>query len=131
MTIVVDASALVAIALDEPEAEAMMAALDGVQGWATPVNIMEAGLTLVLREGLFTPAQFQDWLADRNVAETHSVTFGHALAAYLQYGKGVHRAALNMGDCYAYALAKQMGAPLLYKGNDFVLTDVKSALQPT
>ena len=83
MTIVVDASALVAIALDEPEAEAMMAALDGVQGWATPVNTMEAGLTLVLREGLFTPAQFQDWLADRNVAETHSVTSGHALAAYL------------------------------------------------
>lgn len=131
MTIVVDASALVAIALDEPEAEAMMAALDGVQGWATPVNIMEAGLTLVLREGLFTPAQFQDWLADRNVAETHTITSGHALAAYLQYGKGVHRAGLNMGDCYAYALARQMGAPLLYKGNDFVLTDVKSALQPT
>ena len=131
MTIVVDASALVAIALDEPEAEAMMAALDGVQGWATPVNIMEAGLILVLREGLFTPAQFQDWLADRNVAETHSVTSVHALAAYLQYGKGVHRAGLNMGDCYAYALARLMGAPLLYKGNDFVLTDVKSALQPT
>lgn len=131
MTIVVDASALVAIALDEPEAEAMMAALDGVQGWATPVNIMEAGLILVLREGLFTPAQFQDWLADRNVAETHSVTSAHAFAAYLQYGKGVHRADLNMGDCYAYALARLMGAPLLYKGNDFVLTDVKSALQPT
>jgi ribonuclease VapC len=36
-----------------------------------------------------------------------------------------------MGDCFAYALAKQLGAPLLYKGNDFVLTDVKSALQPT
>ena len=131
MTIVVDASALVAIALDEPEAEAMMAALDGVQGWATPVNIMEAGLILVLREGLFTPAQFQDWLADRNVAETHGVTSAHALAAYLQYGKGVHRAGLNMGECYAYALARLMGAPLLYKGNDFVLTDVKSALQPT
>jgi ribonuclease VapC len=131
MTIVVDASALVAIAMDEPEADAMMAALDGVQGWATPVNIMEAGLALVLREALFTPAQFQDWVADRNVAETHTVTSGHALAAYLAYGKGVHRAGLNMGDCFAYALAKQLGAPLLYKGDDFPFTDVRSALQPT
>lgn len=131
MTIVVDASALVAIALGEPEADAMMAALDGVQGWATPVNIMEAGLALVMREAMFTPAQFQEWIADRNVTETHTVTAGHALAAYLQYGKGVHRAGLNMGDCFAYALAKQLGAPLLYKGDDFIFTDVRSALQPT
>jgi ribonuclease VapC len=131
MTIVVDASALVAMARREPEAEAMERVLDGVQGWATPVNIMEAGLILVLREGRFNQSQFQAWVADQNVAETHTVTSGHALAAYLQYGKGVHRAGLNMGDCFAYALARQMGAPLLYKGNDFVLTDVKSALQPT
>lgn len=131
MTVVVDASALVAMARREPEAEAMERVLDGVQGWATPVNIMEAGLILVLRESRFNQSQFQAWVADQNVAETHTVTSGHALAAYLQYGKGVHRAGLNMGDCYAYALARQMGAPLLYKGNDFVLTDVKSALQPT
>lgn len=131
MTIVVDASALVAIARGEPEAEAMMQALDGVQGWATPVNIMEAGLILVLREARFNPAQFQTWVADQNIAETSIVTSGHALAAYLAYGKGVHRAGLNMGDCFAYALAKQLGAPLLYKGDDFPLTDVRSALQPT
>ncbi len=131
MTIVVDASALVAMARREPEAEAMERVLDGVQGWATPVNIMEAGLILVLRDSRFNQSQFQAWVADQNVVETHTVTSGHALAAYLQYGKGVHRAGLSMGDCYAYALARQMGAPLLYKGNDFVLTDVKSALQPT
>jgi ribonuclease VapC len=46
-------------------------------------------------------------------------------------GRGVHRAGLNLGDCFAYALAKQLDAPLLYKGNDFALTDVRSALQPT
>lgn len=131
MTIVVDSSALVAMARREPEAEAMERVLDGVQGWATPVNIMEAGLILVLRESRFNQSQFLAWVADQNVVETNTVTSGHALAAYLQYGKGVHRAGLNMGDCYAYALASLMGAPLLYKGNDFVLTDVKSALQPT
>ena len=54
-----------------------------------------------------------------------------ALRAYLQYGKGVHRAGLNLGDCYAYALAKAMDAPLLYKGEDFVFTDIRPALQPT
>ncbi|MFY8141778.1 MAG: type II toxin-antitoxin system VapC family toxin, partial [Caulobacter sp.] len=58
MTIVVDASALVAMARREPEAEAMERVLDGVQGWATPVNIMEAGLILVLRESRFNQSQF-------------------------------------------------------------------------
>jgi ribonuclease VapC len=131
MTLVVDASALVAIALDEPEAAAMKQVLDGIQAWATPVNIMEAGLVLVLREARFSPAQFRAWVADQNVAETSVVSSVDALAAYLAYGKGVHRAGLNMGDCFAYALAKQLDAPLLYKGDDFPLTDVRSALQPT
>lgn len=131
MTLVVDASALVAIALDEPEAAAMKQALDGVQAWATPVNIMEAGLVLVLRAARFSPAQFTTWVVNQNVAETNVVSATDALAAYLAWGKGVHRANLNMGDCFAYALARQLNAPLLYKGDDFALTDVRSALQPT
>ena len=51
-----------------------------------------------------------------------------ALAAFTQYGKGRHPAALNFGDCCAYALAKSMKLPLLYKGNDFAQTDIASAL---
>lgn len=51
-----------------------------------------------------------------------------ALDAYLTYGEGRHPARLNLADCLAYALAKQLDAPLLYKGEDFPLTDVKSAL---
>lgn len=54
-----------------------------------------------------------------------------ALGAYLTYGRGVHRARLNLGDCFAYALAKELDAPLLYKGNDFLHTDIRPALQPT
>ena len=51
-----------------------------------------------------------------------------ARAAFLKYGKGRHPAALNFGDCAAYALAKSKGAPLLYKGADFAKTDIVSAL---
>ncbi len=54
-----------------------------------------------------------------------------ALEAYLQFGKGFHPAKLNLADCFSYALAKSLDAPLLYTGNDFALTDVRSALQPT
>ncbi len=51
-----------------------------------------------------------------------------ARAAWRQYGKGNHPAGLNIGDCCAYALAKYSGEPLLFKGEDFVLTDIPSAL---
>ena len=57
--------------------------------------------------------------------EAHSLV---ALAACARYGKGRHPAALNFGDCCAYALAKSLNLPLLYKGNDFAQTDVASAL---
>ena len=52
-----------------------------------------------------------------------------AADAFLRYGKGRgHRAQLNFGDCLSYAVAKQLDAPLLYKGDDFIHTDIKSAL---
>jgi ribonuclease VapC len=51
-----------------------------------------------------------------------------AIAAFTQYGKGRHPAALNFGDCCAYALAKSLNLPLLFKGNDFAQTDIASAL---
>ena len=51
-----------------------------------------------------------------------------ALQAYLQYGKGRHPARLNLADCFAYALAKRLDVPLLYKGDDFAKTDIRSAL---
>ena len=51
-----------------------------------------------------------------------------ARAAFRTYGKGRHPAALNFGDCFSYALAKISGEPLLFKGNDFSKTDIKSAI---
>jgi ribonuclease VapC len=51
-----------------------------------------------------------------------------AYSAWRKYGKGRNRARLNMGDCFAYALAKHLDEPLLYKGSDFVHTDIASAI---
>lgn len=129
MTIAVDASALVAIARREPGYEPLELALfDADAAFATPINVMEAALVLVLRDGHFTPGNFRTWLEAQNVIEIQTVTAQDALDAYLRWGKGVHRAGLNMGDCFAYALAKALDAPLLYKGDDFPRTDVRSAL---
>ena len=64
-------------------------------------------------------------------AETVSVDaaqVNHAIAAFRAYGKGRHPASLNIGDCFSYALAKALDEPLLFKGNDFGLTDIRSAL---
>jgi len=127
--VVVDASALVAMALAEPERSAFEAVVaDAEVLLATPVNLTEAGLVLVLRERRFTAAEYHRWLDDLDIASSDLVGEPEALDAYLRWGKGVHRAALNMGDCFAYALAKRLDAPLLYKGEDFPLTDVRSAL---
>ena len=131
MSLVIDASALVALAMDEPERveiERSLRANDDIR--AAPINLTEAGIALVLRFGMFTPSQYDEWLADLGVQET-SVDSGAALRAYLQYGRGVHRAGLNLGDCFAYALAKELDAPLLFKGDDFIFTDIRPALQPT
>ena len=62
--------------------------------------------------------------------ETVPVTEAEALrvwAAYARWGRGMHRAALNFGDCFAYACARHLGEPLLFKGNDFPLTDIEPA----
>lgn len=53
-----------------------------------------------------------------------------AIAAFLKYGKGRHAAKLNFGDCFSYALAKRLNVPLLFKGDDFSQTDIRSAFTP-
>jgi ribonuclease VapC len=131
MIVAVDASAIVALALGEPEANAVDSCLQGAaEAYITPVNLIEAGLALVLRRGHMTSPQLQEWLRSQRVQQRHIDGFA-ALSVYLVYGKGIHRAGLNLGDCFAYALAKELDAPLLYKGSDFSWTDIRPALQPT
>ena len=131
MIVAVDASAVVAIGLDEPERAAYLGVLErSEQAFIAPVNVLEAGLAIVLRQRLMGLDEYAGWLTRLGLAEL-PVSGGAALRAYLLFGKGVHRAGLNLGDCFAYALAKQLDAPLLYKGDDFAVTDIRPALQPT
>ena len=86
-------------------------------------------MILIGRQRLRDVEQLNLWLTELKVA-VHGTgpTASDALAAYLRFGRNYHPAGLNLGNCFAYALAKSLDAPLLYKGNDFALTDVKSAL---
>jgi len=130
--IVVDASALVSIAVGEPDAEILRQRLSVAdQIVAAPINLLETGIVLVKRGYDADPAAVTQWLQTLRVAERDGVTSAAAMAAYFRFGRNFHPARLNIADCFAYALARQLDAPLLYKGNDFALTDVKSALQPT
>ena len=130
MRLVVDSSALVAIALREPDRGPLVQALEVADEiLISPMNYVETGVVLTTH-GLFTSRDAIDaWLADYRVQVAHELAIeAVALDAYLQFGKGRHPARLNLADCFAYALAKTLDAPLLYKGDDFPLTDIRSAL---
>ena len=131
MIIAVDASAIVAIGLDEPERADFVRVLERAErAFVAPINIVEAGLVIVLRQRLMGLEDYSRWLQRLGLAE-QPVSGDAALQAYLLFGRGVHRAHLNLGDCFAYALANQLGAPLLFKGDDFSVTDIRPAFQPT
>lgn len=131
--IVVDASALVAIARLEVDRRQYQAALaDAAAAFISPVNYLQTGIVLVREKLLPDQARLDMWLAALRVELRDDVKLGAAaLEAYLRYGKGFHPARLNLADCFAYALAKELDAPLLYKGDDFSRTDIRSVLQPT
>ncbi|CAN5124584.1 type II toxin-antitoxin system toxin ribonuclease C30 [soil metagenome] len=130
--IAVDASALISIAEREPDALRhldVLAATD--EALIGQVNYLETGLILVRRGRFDGRSAFDHWLSELGVEIFDGEVSGQdALDAYLRWGRGFHRAGLNMGDCFAYALAKALDAPLLYKGDDFSRTDIRSALQP-
>lgn len=130
---VVDSSALVAILLGEPDAEQFAAALG-----TAPVRLLSAvtrvELSFVIegRKGEAGRADLDQLLRD-GAFEIVSVTAQHAeiaIDAFRQYGRGRHRAGLNIGDCFSYALAAASGLPLLFKGGDFTHTDIPAALPP-
>lgn len=128
--IVVDASALVAIAELEPDAEAFAAAIIEAQSVVvSQVNALEAAMVLLGRKRFASPEDVTAWREALNVTVwPEPADDALVLSAFWQFGKGRHPARLNLGDCFAYALAKALDAPLLYKGDDFSKTDIRSAL---
>ena len=128
---IVDASAILAICFDEPDAEKFATALaETNERFISAVNHLEAAIR-VDRDNNIVASQKFDALIDFIKITIEPVTLEHtrlARSAYAQYGKGVHQAALNFGDCFAYALSKHTGMPLLFKGNDFPHTDIVAAI---
>lgn len=126
--IVVDSSALVAIALAEPDARDIMKALhDADRVVISAANLTE---TMIVAFGRECEPEMRA-LFDRFGIVVEPVTEARAEAAanvYRRYGKGWHAAGLNFGDSFAYALAREKACPLLYVGDDFAKTDIASAL---
>lgn len=129
--IVVDTSALMAILLDEPEAKPFFRTI-----MASPRTCIGAPTLLELhivtaRDRIGDPAQRVVELLSSlalDVAAWDAIHADVARTAFLRFGKGRHPAKLNFGDCMSYALAKSLDAPLLFKGDDFALTDVRVAM---
>ena len=128
---IVDASAILAVLLKEPEEYRFADILTDSQDKVglSPVNYLEVAVR-VDRGDMPEASERLDQILSRMNVSMAEVTVEQALLAreaYQKFGKGNHPARLNLGDCFAYALAKARGEPLLFKGEDFRLTDVEAA----
>jgi ribonuclease VapC len=130
--IVVDTSILVAIIREEDEAALFTDILDETEAIMSVVSYVEAHMVVAGRKLDANPRRVELTAQDLGI-EIVDVTRDQAEAAvraFLQYGKGRHRARLNLADCFTYALAKSRGIPLLFKGDDFAKTDIIAAHTP-
>lgn len=126
--IAVDTSALISLILDEPTATAVEQALGAVEEIAISGGTLAEAFIVALRND--RSEELSELLAFLNL-DLVPVTreFAERVGeAYARWGKGIHPAGLNFGDCFAYVLAKERGLPLLFVGDDFAQTDVISAL---
>ncbi len=126
--IVVDTSALMAIVLNEPEADACAAVLEADDRLLISAGTVAEAMIVAARRNV---GEEMIQLIDGLGFEIISVTPASArriAQAYEQWGKGVHPAALNFGDCFAYEVTKEHSCRLLYVGKDFSQTDIESVL---
>ncbi|MGO4570747.1 type II toxin-antitoxin system VapC family toxin [Microvirga sp. 2TAF3] len=128
----VDASAVLAIFLGEPDQDEI---LDRLENANTPLTISPIAVAEIVmnfadkgqvsvEQAVEATQAFIKALNIRNVPITPEIGIG-AIRAFAKYGRRRHKASLNMGDCFSYACAKNYSIPLLYKGNDFIHTDLK------
>ena len=130
--LVIDTSALIAIINAEPETIRLLQALTAVDTvYLSFATLHEAHCVMVRNRNDDGP-KLLDGLVGRLAPQMVSfdqVQYEIARSAYANFGRGTeHAAGLNLADCYSYALAKSLDVPLLYKGNDFAQTDIRSAL---
>jgi ribonuclease VapC len=127
--VIIDTSVIIAILRDEPDAAAIGEILGRSQDCRmSAVSYVEAAVVVDHNRNPVLSRRLDDLLRDVEIA-VEPVTLNQARIAreaYRDFGKGRHRAGLNFGDCFAYALAKEKGETLLFKGDDFCHTDIKA-----
>lgn len=129
----IDASAIVAMMADESEARLLAERLMSANLRTTsPIALWEASVAYSRIFGLEPKAALRDVESyiqslGITVIAIAPATAAEAIDAYQRFGKGRHPAGLNFGDCFAYACARHLNMPLLYKGDDFSKTDIDSA----
>jgi ribonuclease VapC len=128
--VIVDTSVIIAILRDEQDADTMGDVLAQAEvRRMSAVSYVEAAVVVDSNRNPVLSRRFDDLLRDVQIA-VEPVTLNQARIAreaYRDFGKGRHRAGLNFGDCFAYALAKEKGETLLFKGQDFCHTDIEAA----
>ena len=128
---IIDTSAIMAILRAEPECDSFIDAIDRAPLCAMSAgNWVELGAVLTKkadqRLAPLARALLDDLRITLEPVTPEQAQIGHE--AYRRFGKGQHGASLNFGDCFAYALAKKTGLPLLFKGRDFIHTDITPAM---
>ncbi len=127
---ILDSSAIVAVALQEPGYERLLAEMTAAESLGIGVpTLVEAGIVLSARlardaRGILARFSTEAGLQTVEFTEAH---FGVAVGAWLRFGRGRHPAGLNFGDCLSYATARLAGQPLLATGDDFSKTDLDLA----
>jgi len=130
--VIVDSSALLAVLFVEQDARRFVEAMaEAVPLRMSVANWFEAAMAIDRRGDARARSRF-DQIIDELGVVVEPVTMEHATwarHAWQTFGKGAHRAKLNFGDCLAYGYARTTGEPLLFKGKDFLQTDIESALK--
>jgi len=124
---VIDTSAIAAILFKEPGFEALIERIEESETLLiSAASLVELSIVVESRKGEDGARDLDLWLyrARVEIAPVDADQADIARLAWRRFGKGRHPAGLNYGDCFAYALAKKTGLPLLYKGNDFSLADL-------
>jgi ribonuclease VapC len=128
---IVDTSAIMAILLKEEDAEIFLGALqNAATRRMSGVSFVELTIAADRRDNPVPVGLVEEFVRDARIS-VEPIDNGQIVSArmaHLKFGRRRHPAGLNLGDCFVYALAKETGEPLLFKGNDFSQTDIASAL---
>jgi ribonuclease VapC len=124
--IAVDTSALMAIVLDEPEAAACAAALEAENDLLISAGTVAEALVVAARRNVREEMERLIGGLGFEVAAVTQASARRVAQAYESWGRGVHPAVLNFGDCFAYEAAKERGCRLLFVGDDFRRTDIEA-----